>query len=63
MQGTILSVAVEPGDEIAAGDVVCVLEAMKMENDVVAAGGRTVESVPVSEGDSVDMEDTLVTLK
>jgi len=30
---------------------------------VVAAGGGTVESVPVSEGDSVDMEDTLVTLK
>ncbi|MBZ6497029.1 acetyl/propionyl/methylcrotonyl-CoA carboxylase subunit alpha [Natrinema longum] len=63
MQGTILSVAVEPGDEVAAGDVVCVLEAMKMENDVVAAGGGTVESVPVSDGDSVDMGDTLVTLE
>ncbi|PCR88739.1 acetyl-CoA carboxylase biotin carboxylase subunit [Natrinema ejinorense] len=63
MQGTILSVAVEPGDEVAAGDVVCVLEAMKMENDVVAASGGTVESVPVSDGDSVDMGDTLVTLE
>ncbi|WP_226042685.1 acetyl-CoA carboxylase biotin carboxylase subunit [Natrinema sp. DC36] len=63
MQGTILSVAVEPGDEVAAGDVVCVLEAMKMENDVVAVSDGTVESVPISEGDSVDMGDTLVTLE
>jgi len=39
MQGTILSVEVEEGDEIAQGDVVCVLEAMKMENDVVASTG------------------------
>jgi acetyl-CoA/propionyl-CoA carboxylase biotin carboxyl carrier protein len=63
MQGTILSVAVEPGDEVAAGDVVCVLEAMKMENDVVAASRGTVESVPIAEGNSVDMGDTLVTLE
>ncbi|WP_049899415.1 acetyl-CoA carboxylase biotin carboxylase subunit [Natrinema sp. J7-1] len=63
MQGTILSVAVDAGDEVAAGDVVCVLEAMKMENDVVAAAGGTVESVPITEGDSVDMGDTLVTLE
>jgi acetyl-CoA/propionyl-CoA carboxylase biotin carboxyl carrier protein len=63
MQGTVLSVAVEPGDEVAAGDVVCVLEAMKMENDVVASTGGTVASVPVAEGDSVDMGDTLVVLE
>ncbi|QCW05159.1 acetyl-CoA carboxylase biotin carboxylase subunit [Natrinema pallidum] len=63
MQGTILSVAVEEGDEVAAGDVVCVLEAMKMENDVVAATDGTVESVPITAGDSVDMGDTLVTLE
>ncbi|SDE82352.1 acetyl/propionyl/methylcrotonyl-CoA carboxylase subunit alpha [Halorientalis regularis] len=63
MQGTVLSVAVDPGDEVAAGDVVCVLEAMKMENDVVASTGGTVASVPVAEGDSVDMGDTLVVLE
>ncbi|ELY92145.1 acetyl-CoA carboxylase biotin carboxylase subunit [Natrinema altunense] len=63
MQGTILSVAVDEGDEVAAGDVVCVLEAMKMENDVVAATGGTVETVPITAGDSVDMGDTLVTLE
>ncbi|RKS78547.1 biotin carboxylase /acetyl-CoA carboxylase carboxyltransferase subunit alpha [Haloarcula quadrata] len=63
MQGTILSTKVAPGDDIAAGDVVCVLEAMKMENDVVASAGGTVASVPVAEGDSVDMGDTLVVLE
>ncbi|ADD05692.1 propionyl-CoA carboxylase biotin carboxylase component [Natrialba magadii ATCC 43099] len=63
MQGTVLSINVEPGDEIASGDVVCVLEAMKMENDVVAPGTGTVASVPVSEGDSVDMGDPLVVLE
>ncbi|WP_434531462.1 acetyl/propionyl/methylcrotonyl-CoA carboxylase subunit alpha (plasmid) [Haloarcula sp. NS06] len=63
MQGTILSTEVAPGDNIAAGDVVCVLEAMKMENDVVASTGGTVASVPIAEGDSVDMGDTLVVLE
>ncbi|MFC7133217.1 MULTISPECIES: acetyl/propionyl/methylcrotonyl-CoA carboxylase subunit alpha [Salinibaculum] len=63
MQGTILSVEVAEGDEVAQGDVVCVLEAMKMENDVVASTSGTVASVPISEDDSVDMGDTLVTLE
>ncbi|MFA9517528.1 acetyl-CoA carboxylase biotin carboxylase subunit [Halopenitus sp. H-Gu1] len=63
MQGTILSVDVAEDDEVGAGDVVCVLEAMKMENDVVAERGGTVSSVHVSEGDSVDMGDVLVVLE
>jgi len=63
MQGTILSVDVSEGDEVSAGDVVCVLEAMKMENDVVAERGGTVASVHVAEGDSVDMGDVLVVLE
>jgi len=63
MQGTILSVDVGEGDEVAAGDVVCVLEAMKMENDVVAERGGTVVSVHVGEGDSVDMGDVLIVLE
>ncbi len=63
MQGTILSVNVSEGDEVAQGDVVCVLEAMKMENDVVAATDGTVESVPIREGDSVDMGDTLIVME
>ncbi|MFT4964652.1 MAG: acetyl-CoA/propionyl-CoA carboxylase biotin carboxyl carrier protein, partial [Halobacteriales archaeon] len=63
MQGTILEVNVEPGDEIAPGDVVCVLEAMKMENDIVADQGGTVEKVPIEEDQSVDMGDPLVVLE
>ncbi|WP_253736310.1 acetyl-CoA carboxylase biotin carboxylase subunit [Halohasta salina] len=63
MQGTILSVDVEVGDEIAPDDVVCVLEAMKMENDVVTERGGTVTKVMVEEGDSVDMGDVLVVLE
>jgi len=63
MQGTILSVDVEPGDEVAPGDVVLVLEAMKMENDIVAEGGGTVSEVLVSDGESVDMGDPLIVLE
>ncbi|WP_459194859.1 acetyl/propionyl/methylcrotonyl-CoA carboxylase subunit alpha [Halosimplex sp. J119] len=59
MQGTILEVNVAEGDEVAAGDVLCVLEAMKMENDIVAESAGTVTRVEVAEGDSVDMGDTM----
>ena len=62
MQGTILEVTVDEGDEVAAGDVLCVLEAMKMENDIVAEFGGTVTQVPVAADESVDMGDVLVVL-
>ncbi|MCU4925283.1 acetyl-CoA carboxylase biotin carboxylase subunit [Halobacteria archaeon AArc-dxtr1] len=63
MQGTILSVEVEEGEEVAAGDVLVVLEAMKMENDIVASQGGTVTEIAVAADDSVDMGDTLVVLE
>jgi acetyl-CoA/propionyl-CoA carboxylase biotin carboxyl carrier protein len=63
MQGTVLSVDVAPGDSLATGDRVCVLEAMKMENDVTAPAGGTVAEVPVAEGDSVDMGDPIAILE
>ncbi|WP_207587905.1 acetyl-CoA carboxylase biotin carboxylase subunit [Halomontanus rarus] len=63
MQGTILSVDVAEGDEVEAGDVLVVLEAMKMENDIVASRGGTVTQIAVSEGESVDMGDSLVVLE
>ncbi|TMT86177.1 acetyl-CoA carboxylase biotin carboxylase subunit [Haloterrigena sp. H1] len=63
MQGTILDIEVEEGDEVAAGDVLVVLEAMKMENDIVASQGGEVTQIAVEEGDSVDMGDTLVVLE
>jgi len=62
MQGTILSVEVGEGDAVEPGDVLCVLEAMKMENDVVAEQGGTVEEVAAVEGEGVDMGDLLFVL-
>ena len=63
MQGTILSVDVEAGQEVSSGDTLCVLEAMKMENDVIASFGGTVREVAVAEGDSVNMGDVIVVLE
>ena len=53
MQATVVKVLVEPGTTVVAGDLVCVLEAMKMEQPIVAPIDGTVESVGVSPGDSI----------
>ncbi|MBD5231966.1 MAG: acetyl-CoA carboxylase biotin carboxyl carrier protein subunit [Bacteroidales bacterium] len=53
LPGTILSFSVNVGDTVAAGDTVCVLEAMKMENDVHTNKGGTVKQILVGVGDSV----------
>jgi len=53
LPGTILSFSVNVGDTVAAGDTVCVLEAMKMENDVHCTQGGTVKKILVNVGDSV----------
>ncbi|PSQ19390.1 carbamoyl phosphate synthase [Halobacteriales archaeon QS_8_69_26] len=63
MQGTILDVNVAEGDEVEPGDVLLVLEAMKMENDVEATASGTVSHVAVAEGESVDMGDVLVVIE
>jgi acetyl-CoA/propionyl-CoA carboxylase biotin carboxyl carrier protein len=62
MQGTILEVNVAEGDDVEAGDVLLVLEAMKMENDIEATRGGTVTEVAAGEGESVDMGDPLVVI-
>ncbi len=62
MQGTILEVNVAEGDTVEAGDVICVLEAMKMENDVIAEVGGNVNELAIEEGQSVDQGDPLVVL-
>jgi acetyl-CoA/propionyl-CoA carboxylase biotin carboxyl carrier protein len=53
MQGTVLKVEVAPGTEIQPGTVICIVEAMKMENEVVAHRSGIVESVAVAVGQSV----------
>ena len=51
-----------PGEQVAEGDVVIILEAMKMETEVRASSAGTVSKVNVSEGDSVAVGDTLIEL-
>lgn len=62
MPGTVLKMNVKVGDTVSEGQAVAVLEAMKMENDIVAPSAGTVASVNVSVGDSVNSGDVLVTL-
>src|SRR6266542_2598030 len=53
MQGTVLAVEVEEGDEVSAGQVLCIVEAMKMENEITAHREGTVMELSVSPGASV----------
>lgn len=62
LAGNIFKVNVRPGDTVASGDVVIILEAMKMETEVRASSGGTVSAVNVSEGDTVSVGDTLIEL-
>jgi oxaloacetate decarboxylase alpha subunit len=62
LAGNIFKIVVQPGDVVASGDVVLVLEAMKMETEIRTASGGTVSEVLVREGDAVDAGHTLITL-
>ncbi len=62
MPGTILAVRVTPGQAVKQGDVLVVLEAMKMENDITATQDGTVGQVLVAKGASVDTDAVLLTL-
>ena len=62
MQGTILRVLVESGQEIQAGDVVCILEAMKMENAVPAPREGVVSELPIEAGQVVQVGQTLAVI-
>lgn len=62
MPGTILKINVSLGQTIKKDDLVCVLEAMKMENEIFAAEGGTVASINASQGASVNSGDVIITL-
>ena len=62
MPGTIMKVNVTVGQAVKKGDVLCVLEAMKMENDISAPQDGVVASVNVQKGAGVQGEEVLVTL-
>ena len=62
MPGTILKVNVTEGQAVKAGDVLCVLEAMKMENDIAAPKDGTVTQIIAAKGASVATGDALVVI-
>lgn len=62
MPGNILDVKVSVGAAVTSGQVLCILEAMKMENEIVSPQDGTVASVNVSKGDSVEAGQVIITL-
>ena len=62
MPGTILDVKVAQGQAVKKGDILCILEAMKMENEILAPQDGTVAQVNVTKGASVNSGDPLVVL-
>ncbi|MDR0885873.1 MAG: biotin/lipoyl-binding protein [Clostridiales Family XIII bacterium] len=63
MPGTILDIKVTPGQAVAEGDVLLILEAMKMENEIVAPQAGTVDAIVAAKGSSVNAGDILISLK
>ena len=63
MPGTILNILVKPGQKVAKGDTLLILEAMKMENEIVSPRDAVVAGVSVNKGESVDSGTPLVSLQ
>ena len=62
LAGNIWKVIVSPGQSVQEGDVLVILEAMKMETEIRAARAGSVSSIDVKEGDTVQVGDSLLTL-
>ena len=60
LPGTILKIFVKVGDTVNTGDKLLIMEAMKMENEVLAEKSGTIKSISISEGDSVLQNDILL---
>ncbi len=62
MPGTILNIKVSVGQSVKKGDVICVLEAMKMENDIPAPCDGVIASINVQKGANVNANDVIATM-
>ncbi len=63
IQGSVVKVNVKPGDTVKKGTVLVIVEAMKLENEVVSPFDGVVESVLVSKGQAIQAKETIVTIK
>jgi acetyl-CoA/propionyl-CoA carboxylase biotin carboxyl carrier protein len=63
MQGSVFKVLVEQGSEVEEGAIVCIIEAMKMENEITAHKAGKIEELPISEGTPVTAGDTLAVIR
>jgi len=63
MPGRITSILVKPGEEVSVGSPLVILEAMKMQNEVVSHKSGRVASIKVREGDTVRKDDLLVQIR
>jgi acetyl-CoA/propionyl-CoA carboxylase, biotin carboxylase, biotin carboxyl carrier protein len=63
LQGTVLKVAVKQGDQVEEGALICVIEAMKMENEITAHRSGVLAELNVSEGSSVSSGDTIAVIR
>jgi len=63
LQGTVFKVVVEQGAEVNEGDLICVIEAMKMENEITAHRSGKVEELKITEGAAVSSGDVLAIIK
>ena len=62
LQGNVFKVLVEQGADVEEGALICIIEAMKMENEITAHKAGTVSELPISEGGSVTAGDTIAVI-
>jgi acetyl-CoA/propionyl-CoA carboxylase biotin carboxyl carrier protein len=63
LQGNVFKVLVEQGASVEEGALICIIEAMKMENEITAHKAGVVAALPISEGAAVAVGDTLAVIK
>jgi len=63
MPGKVIKIAVEEGDSVNSGDLLLVVEAMKMENNIYSHKDAIIESLNISAGDMVDGSKSLILLR